>query len=66
MATTSLRTCGWTRVTGITSQPELLELARSIGRPMPSATGELVKELTPTSQADARKGTLSQTYGTGG
>jgi hypothetical protein len=60
-----LNTRGWTCVTGITSQSELLELARSIGHPVPSPTGELLKELTPTPQAHAHRGTLSDTYATG-
>ena len=60
-----LETRGWACLTGVTSRSELLELARSIGHPVPSPTGELVKELTPTLRADARKGTLSDTYGTG-
>ena len=56
---------GWNCVRGITSQTELLELARSLGRPVPSPTGELVKELRPTTRANARRGTLSYTYATG-
>jgi hypothetical protein len=60
-----LNTRGWACVTGITSQSELLDLARSIGRPVASPTGELVKQLTPTPQAHARRGTLSHTYATG-
>lgn len=60
-----LETRGWTCVAGIRSQSDLLELATSIGRPVPSQTGELVKELVPTFPAAARKGTLSETYGNG-
>ena len=60
-----LNTCGWKCVKGITSRAELLELARSLGRPVPSPTGELVKELRPTPRANARAGTLSYTYSTG-
>lgn len=56
---------GWTLVTGINTQSDLLELARSIGRPLPTPTGELIKVLTPTPQANARRATLSKTYGTG-
>lgn len=60
-----LHTWGWRPVTGITSQSELLELARSLGRPVPSPTGELVKELTPRMSVDARRSTLSHTYAKG-
>jgi hypothetical protein len=60
-----LKTCGWTCVSGITNRTELLELARSIGRPVRSPSGELVKELTPTQQSKARRGTLSGTYSMG-
>jgi hypothetical protein len=49
-------------VAGITNQSELLDLARSFGHPLPSPTGELIKELTPTQRAGARKGTLSATF----
>lgn len=50
---------------GITSRSALLELARSIGRPVPSPSGEVVKELIPKCQSAAARGTLSGTYGTG-
>jgi len=53
------------RVTGITSPSELLCLAKSIGRPVPSPTGQLIKRLTPVLQRGARAGTLSATYETG-
>jgi alpha-ketoglutarate-dependent taurine dioxygenase len=60
-----LRARGWACVKGIKSQSELLELARTVGRPVRSPTGELVKELTPIPQAQARRGTLSDAYATG-
>ena len=41
-----LETRGWTRVPNISTRSELLDLARSIGRRVPSPTGELVKETT--------------------
>src|SRR5438552_3631395 len=56
---------GWTCVGGITGRSELLELARSVGKPVPSPTGELIKELSPVLQPDGRKGTLSDTYAGG-
>ncbi len=62
---TQLKACGWTCVSGITNRTELLELARTIGRPVPSPSGELAREITPTPQAAARKGTLSDAYSTG-
>jgi len=60
-----LRTHGWTRVSGITNRLEALTLARSIGRPLLSPTGELVKELIPKPKVHARPGTLSEIYDRG-
>ena len=60
-----LRTRGWTCMKGVKGRSELLELARAMGRPVPSPTGELVKELTPKPETQARKGTLSNKYSTG-
>src|SRR5437763_1065336 len=56
---------GFTRVAGITTGSDLLALAHSIGRPILSPTGELLKEIIPTDQAEARSGTLSAKHGTG-
>jgi hypothetical protein len=60
-----LRRDGFTRVYGITTGSDLLSLARSIGRPVLSPTGELLKEITPTDKVKARSGTLSAKHGTG-
>src|SRR5260370_12977058 len=62
---TELNTRGWTCVTGSSSRSALLELARSIGRPVPSPSGELVRELAPKPPAAAGRGTLSKAYGMG-
>src|SRR5260370_38328854 len=62
---TELNTRGWTCVTGISSRSALLELARSIGRPVPSPSGELVRELAPKPPSAAGRGTLSKAYGMG-
>jgi hypothetical protein len=56
---------GWVRVTDISTRPALLELARSLGSPVPSPTGELVKEIRITPASNARTGTLSAAYGDG-
>jgi alpha-ketoglutarate-dependent taurine dioxygenase len=56
---------GWTCVSGITSRLELLRLAQSIGQPLLNPAGKLVKELIPSPDVDARRGTLSETYGNG-
>ena len=50
---------------GVASTSELLKLAGSIGRPVPSPTGELVKELSPRRGGHAHRCTLSDTYGKG-
>lgn len=60
-----LRSSGWCYVRGVSSQSDLLGLARSIGRPIPSPTGELIKELRPTAAPRARPGTLSFAFGAG-
>jgi len=62
---TELRTRGWTCVKGINSSSELIDLTRTIGRPIPNVTGEVVKELRPIPQPQARRGTLSAKYATG-
>jgi alpha-ketoglutarate-dependent taurine dioxygenase len=62
---TELQDRGWARVANVPSQAVLLELARSIGRPLPSPTGELVKEIRITSRPMARPGTFSSAYGCG-
>lgn len=56
---------GWARVQNISSRAVLLELARSIGRPIASPSGDLVKEIRITSTLMARPGTLSAAYGCG-
>jgi alpha-ketoglutarate-dependent taurine dioxygenase len=56
---------GWTVVRGVTSQTKLMDLARAIGRPKPSPTGELIKLLTPRPAAESRIRTLSAEYGEG-
>jgi hypothetical protein len=56
---------GWACVPGIYSRSKLLELARSLGRPIASPSGELVKELVPKSREKARRGTLSETHDVG-
>ena len=62
---TELRECGWTRLYGVSDQAELLRVARLVGQPVCSPTGELVKELVPRPTSDARNGTLSESYGRG-
>jgi hypothetical protein len=60
-----LRKDGYVKIAGIGTALELLALARSIGCPVPSPTGELVKEIKPKSQGDAQQGTASAMHGTG-
>jgi hypothetical protein len=65
LSRSELKARGWTSVTGIASRAAFIELACSIGRPLHSPTGELVRELTPTRSANAPRGTLSDAYSTG-
>jgi alpha-ketoglutarate-dependent taurine dioxygenase len=60
-----LETIGWARVSNISNRAALLELARSLGRPIMTSTGELLKGLRVTSRSHARPGTLSSAYGSG-
>ena len=57
---------GWTHIEGIDNEASLLGLAKSIGRPLRSATGEFVKELRIMPCSEAAPKTLSGTFGTGG
>jgi alpha-ketoglutarate-dependent taurine dioxygenase len=53
-------------VPDVRSQSRLLEVARSIGRPVLSPTGELIKKLYPrNAEPRSRRRTLSSVYGTG-
>ena len=56
---------GWTKVSGVASQDELLRLAYSLGRPVRSPTGELIKQLAPIEANQAKPATLSAAHGTG-
>lgn len=56
---------GWLRVEGIDTPNSLLDLARSLGEPIPSPTGEICKTLRPLPPQMARPGTFSHRYGTG-
>jgi hypothetical protein len=60
-----LNKSGWTRVNGVSSSAELLELGRALGCPVPSPNGELVKEIRVTRAAEAPPGSQSSIYGTG-
>lgn len=60
-----LKTRGWTCLQGVRSSSELLDLAHTLGRPVPSPTGELVKELSPIEGTEARQGTFSAEYARG-
>lgn len=65
MFDSDLHTRGWVRVHGIDSKEAMVELAKSIGNPINSPSGKLVKELRPQETKDARENTLSSKYGTG-
>src|ERR1700733_14506048 len=60
-----LETHGWVCVKNVPDRAEFLELARSLGRPMMSPTGQLIKEIKITSKLLARPGTLSAAHGRG-
>jgi len=56
---------GWIKVPGVARQDELFQIARSLGRPVISPTGELIKLLVPKDVTNARPSTLSAAHGTG-
>lgn len=56
---------GWARIDETITTNDMLSVAWDLGRPTPSPTGELIKVLTPTSPANARRHTLSSHYGIG-
>lgn len=58
-----LRSQGWARVPGITSSSELLELAKSLGNPIPSPKGDIICRLSPSDRHLGPKGTLTAQYG---
>lgn len=60
-----LESCGWVRISDIADRTALLNLAMSLGRPVASPTGEVVKEIRVTPRSQARGRTLSATYGDG-
>ena len=60
-----LKTTGWTRVEGISSPAALLELGRTLGCPVPSPNGEMVKEISVSAAATALPGSQSALHGRG-
>jgi alpha-ketoglutarate-dependent taurine dioxygenase len=65
MNMSELKERGWMLVDGIASQSDLLELGKSIGTPVPTPNGELVKEIRRSSASAARPGSQSALYGVG-
>jgi alpha-ketoglutarate-dependent taurine dioxygenase len=62
---TELNARGWVSVKNISSGADLIALSHSIGHPIASPTGELLKEIRVTPTASARFGTLSDAHGLG-
>lgn len=60
-----LNTSGWTLVDGVSSKEDLLELGNTLGCPVPSPNGEMIKEIRKTSKTKAPPGSQSAIYGTG-
>jgi alpha-ketoglutarate-dependent taurine dioxygenase len=60
-----LETSGWAIVEGVPSPDVLLELGRTLGRPVPSPNGELIKEIRVATATDAPPGSQSSIFGTG-
>ena len=60
-----LKTKGWALVSGVETREQMLSLARSVGRPIETDDGHLVKMLKPLDSIKARKDTLSSHHGSG-
>ncbi|QDV77284.1 Taurine catabolism dioxygenase TauD, TfdA family [Planctomycetes bacterium K2D] len=60
-----LAEAGWATVPGITSESELIELARSLGSILPNSRGESVSVLNPIPEELGREGTLTSNWGKG-
>jgi hypothetical protein len=60
-----LNTKGWILVDGISSQSNLLELGISLGSPVRTPNGELVKEIRRIPREEAPPGSQSALYGSG-
>ena len=56
---------GWAIVEGVTSAGDLLQIGRSLGQPVLSPNGELIREIRVTPSSQAHTGTQSAHYGTG-
>lgn len=54
---------GWLCVDGVSSHAELLDLGRTIGCPVPSPNGEMIKEIGITPAEKAQPGTQAQFTG---
>ena len=55
---------GWARISGVSSQSSLIELANMIGLPLPHPNGQIVKEVRVTAAGAAKPCTLSSRFGT--
>jgi hypothetical protein len=65
MNQTELKERGWTFVDGVTSQTDLLELGKSLGFPIQTPNGEIVKEIRRVPREEAPPGSQSALYGAG-
>ncbi len=54
---------GWAYVPAISTQSQLLEVARRMGCPVETDDGYIVKELKPVGCSEAKRNTLSHRYG---
>lgn len=65
MISSDIEQYGWVLVPGISDRSKLLELAASLGTPVRSPDGHLVKVLRPCTSAQSHHMTLSKKYGRG-
>lgn len=65
-ALASLQVRGWVALGSCSRELPALEVARAVGEPVVSPTGDLVRRLVPKDRADAISGTFSHAYGRAG
>jgi alpha-ketoglutarate-dependent taurine dioxygenase len=58
-----LRTNGWIEIDNISSDIDLVNISKEIGKIIPQQNGELIYKLTPSNGKSSVKGTFSNRYG---
>lgn len=62
---TALKQSGWVFLDDVTTTADMMSVARALGQPVSSPTGEMVKALSPVQSHLAREGSFSASFGCG-